>query len=96
MLAIRFWDVLDNVAKKINSIIAEVIYPHTTAHDHSVDEFSVSATDTYRELKAFIDKCVADGMGHDNTFIQVKKFAREELVPRIEKELGKKISLADT
>ena len=35
-------------------------------------------------------------MGHHNTFIQVRKYAREELVPEIEKSIGKKIGLGDT
>ena len=47
-------------------------------------------------LKAFIAKCVNHGMGHHNTFIQVGKFARETLVPEIEKQIGKKIRLNDT
>ena len=75
VLAIQFWGVIDIICNKIKTIVAEVIYPHTSSHNHSVDEFSVSATDTYPELKAFIDKCVSNGMGHHNTFIQVKKFA---------------------
>ena len=35
-------------------------------------------------------------MGHHNTFIQVRKFAREFLVPQIKKDIGKKIGLGDT
>ena len=35
-------------------------------------------------------------MGHHNTFIQVMKFTREELVPKIEMDIGKKINRGDT
>ena len=35
-------------------------------------------------------------MGHHNTFVQVRKFAHEKLVPEIEKSIGRKIKLSDT
>ena len=74
----------------------EILFPDKEVHNHSLDEFSISASDTYPKLRAYIDNCVSNGMSHHNTFIQVMKYAREELVPEIEKDMGKKIGLGDT
>ena len=81
---------------KIKNIVVEILLPDKETHNHSLDEFSISASDTYPKLRAYIDNCVSKGMGHHNTFIQVRKYAREELVPEIEKDLGKKIGFGDT
>ena len=96
MLDIAFWGVIDVPRNKVINIITEIAYPHKSAHNHSLDVFSISASDTYPKLKAFIQKCVNNGMGHHNTFIQVGKYARETLVPEIEQEIGKKIRSNDT
>ena len=74
----------------------EISFPDKEAHNHSLVEFSISASDTYPKLRAYIDNCVSNGMGHHNTFIQVMEYAREGLVPEIEKDIGKKIGLGDT
>ena len=76
--------------------MTEISFPLAEAHNHKLDEFSIRASDTYPKLKSFIEKCVSNGMGHHNTFIQVRKYARETLVPEIEKQIKKKISVSDT
>ena len=76
--------------------MVELVFPDEESHNHSLDEFSISAADTYPKLKAYIEKCVSNGMGHHNTFSQVRKYAREVLVPEIEKSIGKKIGSGDT
>ena len=81
---------------KLSSIVIEVVFPDDSSHNHSLDEFSISASDTYPKLKAYIEKCVSNGMGYHNTFIQVRKYARDVLVPEIERKTGKKIGLGDT
>ena len=81
---------------KMESLVTEIEYPSKDKHNHTLDEFSVSASDTYPKLKAYIEKCVDHGMGHHNTFVQVRKFARETLVPSIENAIGKKIGSGDT
>ena len=96
LLNIVFWGVIDVPNMKITRIVTELVYPEKKAHNHSLDQFSISATDTYPKLKAFIEKCVKSGMGHQNTFIQLRKYAREELIPEIEKDIGKKINQSDT
>ena len=76
--------------------MTEISFPLAEAHNHKLDEFSIRASDTYPKIKNFIESCVNKGMGHHNTFIQVRKFARDVLIPEIEKDIGKKISLGDT
>ena len=93
---ITFWGAVRVTDRKIKSIVVEMVYPADTVHNYSLDEFSISASDTYPKLKAYIEKCVNSGMGHHNTYIQVRKFARETLVPQIEREIRKKIGLTDT
>ena len=96
VLEINFWGVINVSDMKTVSIVIELKYPGKETHNHPLDEFSVSASDTYPKLKSFIEKCVSNGMGHHNTFIQVRKYARETLVPEIEKQIKKKISVSDT
>ena len=81
---------------KIKNIVVEILFPAKETHNHSLKEFYISASDTYPKLRAYIDNCVNKGKGHHNTFIQVRKYAREELVPGIEKDLCKKIGFGDT
>ena len=95
-LGIGFWGVINVSIMQIKNILVELVFPDEDVHNHSLDEFSISASDTYPKLKAFIEKCVTNGMGHHNTFIQVRKYSREVLVPDIEKNIGMKIGLADT
>ena len=96
ILRIGYWGVLNPIKMKMYSLVTEIVYPGKDCHDHSLDEFSISASDTFPKLRAYIEKCVDSGMGHQNTFIQVRKFAKETLVPSIEQTIGKKISLDDT
>ena len=96
VLDIEFWGLVDISKLKIKSIAAEITFPKKETHKHSVDEFSISDSDTYLELRAYIERCVSNGMGHQNTFIQAMKFAREVLVPRTEKVIGAKINKSDT
>ena len=96
VLDIEFWGSVDVKRMKIKSVVTEITFPNEKSHNHSLDEFSISACETYHEVRAYIDTCVNRGMGHHNTFIQVRKFAREVLVPKIEKDIGKKINISDT
>ena len=96
VLDIEFWAVIAIPVLKVESIVTEIIYPDKQVHNHSLDVFSISASDTYPKLRSYIEQCVSQGMGHYNTFIQVMKFAREELVPKIEQEIGRKIRKGDT
>ena len=96
VLDIGFLGVINVSNMTIKSIVTEVIFPDNDTHNHSLDQFSISASDTCPRLRAYIDGCVSNGMGHHNTFVQVRKFAREVLVPDVEKKIGKQISLGDT
>ena len=80
----------------IESLTVEIIFPDGEFHNHSLDEFSISACDTYPRLRSYTETCVSEGMGHHNTFIQVRQFAREVLVPEVEEAIGKKINIGDT
>ena len=95
VLGIGYWGVV-NSEIKTESLVTEIVYPRENSHNHSLDEFSISASDTFPKLKAFIEKCVDSGMGHHNTFVQVRKFAKETLVPSFQKSIQKKIGSGDT
>ena len=95
ILDIQFWAVVD-VESNLKSIVAELTFPVEAVHNHDLDVFAISASDTYPKLKGYIEKCVHNCMGHHNTFIQVLKYAREILVPNIEVAIGKKIAPNDT
>ena len=96
ILDISFWGVIDVATMKINSIVNEIVFPNEKVHNHSLDEFSIPASDTYPKLRSFIENCVTRGMGHQNTFIQVMKLTQEEMVSAIGMEIGKNISRGET
>ena len=96
VLHMKFWGVIDISRRKIKSLVTEIIFPSKAPHNHSLDEFSIPATDTYPKLRLFIESCVEKGMGHHNTFVQVRKYARDKLIPEVERGIGKKISHGDT
>ena len=94
-LHIVFWAVVDLSSLKTRRIVTEITFPQKDNHNHRLDEFSIAACNTYSKIKSFIEECVRKGMGHVNTNIQTIKFAREKLIPQVEKETERRICQTD-
>ena len=95
-LHVTFWGVVDiEKHHEVTRVVTEIIFPHDDSHDHTLDVFSLSASNTYPKLRKFIEDCVK-GMGYVNTYIQTIKYARETLVPQVEIECSFIISNTDT
>ena len=88
-LHITFWGLVNIKTHTLECVLTELSFPHKSVHNHSLDEFSISASNTFPKLKKFIKECVNMGVGHVNTYIRTMEYAREKLVPQIEKETRK-------
>ena len=95
-LNITFWGLVNNETNTLETVLTELTFPNKSLHNHTLDEFSISASNTFPKLKRFIRDCVDMGVGHVNTYIRTIEYAREKLVPQIEEETGMKISANDT
>ena len=95
-LYVTFWAVVETKSLQIERVVTELTFPLLNSHNHRLDVFSVSASNTSSKLKQFIEECVSNGLGHVNTYIRTMAYASDHLVPEVEETIGKKISPSDT